>query len=82
MHHWLKELLYPEPPGQCSQDSYGRAGSTQPVLLQSQLWDLRGAVEDDAGIFLPLMNPGRCFGIRDCCIFIFLIFLGRCTQLC
>lgn len=55
---WLKELLYPELPGQRDQHSYGRTGSTQPVLQQNQLWDLLGAVQDDAGIFVPLMNPG------------------------
>lgn len=55
---WLKELLYPELPGQRDQDLYGRTGSTQPVPQQSQLWDLLGGVQDDAGIFVPLMNPG------------------------
>jgi len=44
VHHWLKELLYPELLGKCGQDLYGSAGSTQPVLQQSQLWDLRGVV--------------------------------------
>lgn len=28
------------------------------------------------------MNPGWCSGIRDCYIFIFLMFLGRCTEFC